>query len=432
MKKQEWQEGLSHLDPSLVEEYVIQKDALAVKRRRKAVLCSVGAVATCLLLVATLVVIPLLRGMFDKPPVIPTIEGAVYSANELAALMQADLYDSVATNAYTEVEVSSSVYLNLGTLFDGEYLKLYHYESDPQGEDKKALKKIEKHCIPNIVEAIGGEMSQSDKRSIDTPNGEHYLLVSQRDGATQVVLRNRSVEESIFLYGERIEIDQRQSNEEIIASLGSIREKLCDVFDVSFSDAKVTREFDSWSQHGAARIDVYFYNESDHPLNAVQDVPISDYVMVSFENRNNTSDAIVSDDVLARATVYYRQHRKSAEEEYSPYAYAKKITLQEAEALLYQGYVFGNHVCEICMAAQDKVSFEDYDYVEMEYLFLDGDTNNLPKVGIPFYVFYKKLRETPYGIQIYAKTHVAAIEISDYDSYFAEQQKNHRERFAAG
>ena len=34
MKKKDWNEGLNHLDPDLIEEYVIQKEADAQKNKR--------------------------------------------------------------------------------------------------------------------------------------------------------------------------------------------------------------------------------------------------------------------------------------------------------------------------------------------------------------------------------------------------------------
>ena len=48
MKKQEWNEGIDHLDPELVEEYVEQKDFLSKKKRRRDLWIRIGALAACL------------------------------------------------------------------------------------------------------------------------------------------------------------------------------------------------------------------------------------------------------------------------------------------------------------------------------------------------------------------------------------------------
>ena len=48
MKKQEWNTGLDHLDPELVEKYIEQKDFLSKKKRRRDLLIRIGALAACL------------------------------------------------------------------------------------------------------------------------------------------------------------------------------------------------------------------------------------------------------------------------------------------------------------------------------------------------------------------------------------------------
>ncbi len=71
MKKKEWNEGLSHIDPDLVEKYVEQKDRLRQKNKKpKGVWLRFGAIAACfLLIVSAVIVVPMLRE--DDPGVIP-------------------------------------------------------------------------------------------------------------------------------------------------------------------------------------------------------------------------------------------------------------------------------------------------------------------------------------------------------------------------
>ena len=45
---------------------------------------------------------------------------------------------------------------------------------------------------------------------------------------------------------------------------------------------------------------------------------------------------------------------------------------------------------------------------------------------IPFYAFYKAIGTSDNGNTIYAKTYVPAIEVSDMDAYFQEQQQYHK------
>lgn len=52
MKKQEWNEGLNHLDPSLVEAYVTRQEALLRKKSKKKTFYRIAALAACLVLIA--------------------------------------------------------------------------------------------------------------------------------------------------------------------------------------------------------------------------------------------------------------------------------------------------------------------------------------------------------------------------------------------
>lgn len=66
MTTEEWNEGLNHIDPDLVEKYIAQKDRLRQKNKNlKGVWLRLGAIAACLLLmVSAAIVAPMLQ---DKP-----------------------------------------------------------------------------------------------------------------------------------------------------------------------------------------------------------------------------------------------------------------------------------------------------------------------------------------------------------------------------
>ena len=101
---------------------------------------------------------------------------------------------------------------------------------------------------------------------------------------------------------ETIRIDQRLSNEEIISSLQSIKNKLFEIFGVSFPDARVVRYFGSYSKNGAEFIDIYFYDESAHSLNSSDTKPLSDYICISFDNFSNYAGDIVRSVVIDGVT----------------------------------------------------------------------------------------------------------------------------------
>ncbi len=71
MKKKEWNEGLNHLDPDLVETYVEQKDRLMQKNKKlNGVWLRAGVIAACLaLMVGAIILVPMMRE--DEPGVVP-------------------------------------------------------------------------------------------------------------------------------------------------------------------------------------------------------------------------------------------------------------------------------------------------------------------------------------------------------------------------
>lgn len=63
MKKEEWNEGMNHLDPDLVEKYIEQKEKRRQKKKQRNLWLRLGAIAACLtLLVSAIIVVSMLRG----------------------------------------------------------------------------------------------------------------------------------------------------------------------------------------------------------------------------------------------------------------------------------------------------------------------------------------------------------------------------------
>lgn len=82
MKKEEWNEGMNHLEPDLVEKYVEKKEWLRRKnKKRKGILLRFGAIAACFVLILSAVIaVPLLRRGND-PGIIPGSETASGTGN---------------------------------------------------------------------------------------------------------------------------------------------------------------------------------------------------------------------------------------------------------------------------------------------------------------------------------------------------------------
>ncbi len=224
-------------------------------------------------------------------------------------------------------------------------------------------------------------------------------------------------QQPIYLNGKLLSIDQRQSEEEIIESLVWVRDILFDVFGRSFDSVEVVFDYGRTHEYGAENIDVYYYDKTD-------DIRIGDYIYLNFDNYANSSSETESADIITNCSIKYYSYRKPMSEAFSVEAKCKLISLEEAEELLENGYVFGGHSCSLCMAAQEKVSFAEYDYVSFEYV-SDYYGYGEPARAIPFYAFYKKIGKADNGNIIYAKTYVCAVEVSGLEEYFKAQESNH-------
>ena len=437
MKKKEWNEGLNYLDPDLVEKHIEKKERLRQKNKKpKSVWLRFGAIAACfLLIVSAVIAVPMLQKA--KLPDVPTWDTAQYSAEDIAKLFDSMKYDGVATNAYTKIYVPDSKYLYIGNITDDEYLKLYQHTQTDKELNEVELNAFIDAFLPKLAESLDAPIPQYSikENNYSTGNtlsasvdiGSYSLSASQNSQRNSLGLSKLEGNRQIVIDGETIQIDQRLSDEEILDSILSIKNKLFGIFGISFSNAKVVRNFGSYTKHGVERVDIYFYDESAHDLNSSQPRPITDYIYISFDNFSNYSGDIVSDSILTVSRVYYFKNRSDiGDTQYDVVANAKRISISEAEALLYNGYVFGGHSCPLCMRAQDKIDFEGYDFVDIEYVFEYSNKNETPSIGIPFYAFYKNIGISENGNTIYAKTYVPAIEVSGYKEYFESQKDNHK------
>ena len=440
MKKKEWNEGLNYLDPDLVEKHIEQKEKLRQKKQKmKGIWLRFGAIAACFVLVlSAVIVVPMLQKA--NLPDVPTWDNAQYSAEDIAKLFDS-MNNGVATNAYTKIYVPDSKYLYIGDMPDDEYLKLYQYTQINKEVNEVELKAFIDAFLPKLAESLDAPIPQYSikENNYNIGNitlytlyasvyiGSYYLSASQNPQKNTLSLINLEGDRQIVIDGETIQIDQRLSDEEILDSILSIKNKLFGIFGISFSNAKVVRYFGSYNKHGVDDVAIYFYNESAHELNSLQPIPVTDFISISFNNILNYSDDIVSDSILTVSNIHYFKNRSDiGNTQYDVVANAKRISISEAEALLYNGYVFGGHSCPLCMSAQDKIDFEGYDFVDIEYVFEYSDINETPTIGIPFYAFYKNIGTSENGNTIYAKTYVPAIEVSGYKEYFESQKDNHR------
>ena len=419
MKKNEWNEGLNHLDSEIVEKYVEQKDRLRQKNKKlKRIRLRLGAIAACFALIIGTVIFK-----NDSPPV-PNWENALYSAEDISSLCASLGTLDASTNAYTKIYAPKSEYLYIGDIPNDEYIDLYKYNDLKTELNKDEFQSLIESFLPKLENSLGASASElnirENKTDIDISFdiGHYYLSASQSE-TSYIFFMN---EKKVILNGETIQIDQSLTDEEIKAYIQSTKNVLFDIFGVDFPDIKISRHFDSDYEYGARSIYVYFYDNNAHPLNNSRYIPLTDFICIEYY----TSQEDENNSILDDPTIYYVKRRVEMTDMYTPYTKTKRISLQDAEALLYNGYVFGGHICKLCQRSQKKIAFDDYDFVDIEYVFNNSNKTDDTTSGIPFYTFYKNIGKAENGNTIYAKTYVAAIEVSGYKEYFKSQQDFHK------
>lgn len=369
------------------------------------------------------------------PTEIPTWEEPRYTALEIADLFA--VQDNLGTNQYQRIYVPDSKDLPLVAPGGEDYLGVYRYAQKGIPLDKNELSAFLDSVLPSLTDSLDITLPPYEIRERERYGGRervyeyceygeysrYSLTFEQSETHISVGLSAYWGNQGIVLDGEIIQADQRLTDEEILDSLQSVKNKLCRIFGVSFTKEKVVRSYSSYSKHGVADLHVYFYNETGHPLERYGEI-LSDYIHIRFDNIANYDGDIVSDGVLTVASVGYRKYRTPLAESYELIANAGLISLKEAEELLFKGYAFGGHYCPLCMDAQEEVSFEGYEFVGMEYYF--GEEDDGSALGIPFYTFYKEIGTSQNGNKVYAKTYVSAIPLLGYDEYLESKKAYHR------
>ena len=365
---------------------------------------------------------------------IPLVE---YTASDVADIVITDTSDGD-TKYYTEEYFHSDKYLeehikdNLP--LKEEFLPVYEDVRFDRKQGEKGMALFEKYegVIDRFCEQAGTSYLKNEENLIsevfnrpyfylipgyrvDINSTEEYECVDishtewGNGDATDNHLRR------YFKNGE-LTINWSRTDEELIKDTEWLKNDLFEIFGREFTDVAVER--DCWYSNNY--VDIIFYNKADAHIgyNTVYD----DHIIIHFKTNEDI------DGEMFLMQVYFVDYSKTVAERQRVMAKAKTITLTEAEELLAKGYVFCEHVCMGCIQEQEAISFDDYDFVEINYIFRYLKSPSRPGdiEGLPFYTFYKKIRDTNDGRVLYAVTNVCAIKLTGYEEYFANQAKYHR------
>ena len=450
MKKEDLNNALNGLDVSFIEQHIAYKEKYSRKRRLKAMLIRLGATAACALFIISAIMLPIrLANIPSDPPIgsshgdqitdpnqdqitnqnqgqVPPQNEVILKAGNLAYIVSGGPTFGTPTNAYTTVYAPNEKYLGIQPIPDDKVCGIYEVKHIPGGLDENRLKGFIDSMLPQLINLIDPAVpipQYEIEKSRPILDYDIYLEAdfetagcnfsfSQNGKRFLLQLRASGYHQTISLNGKTLEVDRRSTDEEILESLEPVRNSLFEIFGVEFSGVNVRRYYYGYSDSGAQSITVTYYPENQDGLKDGKSIEIE---FTKFHGEENV-------DYLRDVWIRYEYREETnLQKLYN----VELISLSKAEEFLNKGYVFGGHSCPICMSLQDKISFEDYDYVGIEYVYGYTDDRKIYRVAAPFYAFYKEMGISENGNKTYVKTYVAAFEVEGMDVYFNNQISKH-------
>ncbi|MBE6670972.1 MAG: hypothetical protein E7593_02075 [Ruminococcaceae bacterium] len=435
MKKRDWNEGLNHIDSNLIEDYTKQKDVLRQNKAKRKSILRFGAIAACFTLIFGMIIFPMLlntssgivpylpNGEPWSPVMDSNVSEVVLSADEIAELIDST-NDYWGTNQYEEIHTIDPEYLYITPLPETEYLPIYKVNNSLPS--KKRLEKFINKYSEKAELFSGFSNTYYEIEKTERYKGEFFYRVEifQKSKILSFVeldnllkLRYYTLDadtDRLKINGNFVSVLESDTDEEIKIKLKDTIQYICSFFNKKYTDIKIYREY-RYDQLETLKIYLYTPEKTIFPSNFSESPMTSEFISLTFDWEESKDEGFLREFSLQEAAKdwdkYFKVNTKG-----------KMISLEAAEELLEKGYVFGGHSCPLCMAAQPEVDFSDYDFVEVEYV-RDRDR----KIYIPFYAFYKYVRDHDQesGIKIYAKTYVPAIKVSGLDAYFQIQAQKH-------
>lgn len=459
------------IEDDILEKGIRLRDEYRAKRQRRIMIRKWAFSAAAVVLVTTVV----LFSVFTKTPI-----GSPDSANSasnpnseqnrtdpfgdlqaitLTAQQLTDMFPvKDSTNSYQKIYAPSDECLNVVSPPQIENVPIFSYNNQGLALSRDELTAYRNAVQPKLTKAFritapmnsydsyDGQWSSPSMSYTNYDRGDVFSSVAQSPATTLVRIWQDIKEASdgeyyvdpLLLNGKEISVDQTLSNQELLASLEWVKEELFKLFDVRFTDAVVIREYDDkvrdFNQPDSVSLEpevveylyVYYYNKDDIFANGYDfgNNHFGEHIKLVFDNYQGQFDPKPSADILREVSITYEKYRQPLEKTVTAAGKARLLTLDEAEELLKKGYVFGHHICNLCMQSQDMVDFEEYDVVGFEYVWYRNYKNDTSLI-VPFYTFYKVINTRDDGYKTYAKTYVPAIPIEGLEEYFKEQESLH-------
>lgn len=436
MSNNRFRDAMEHIDDHLLE----RCDAYGQKltKKKKSGFRVTVAMAACLaILIGAILFVPRNDSPYGSKGFEPSDSsdpaGLFFSANDIAALFP-KVDSSMAASTSIGVYAPDADALGLIPIPETDSLPIFLRTLTKETiSDESSIRAFADDILPRVAYALDGTVPEYTVDGLLTKSagfegeiGGHGISVYQYSYLSGFQISRSPLHKAkattTTLNGHTVQIDQTQTDEEIIASLSDIHQILQDIFGVTLPDAKVVRTYNEDSDYGCVVIQVYFYDEGANYMNTYTEKPVSDSIELWFYNNPLFMKEQLSKDILQYVDITYRDWQTDAGDQHKQNGTAKMLSLQEAEALLKKGYSFGGHTCEICYPIVTGVDFTNYDAVSFTYYWNDASLRVGKTVPcVPFYVFYKHIGTAENGNNIYAKTYVPAVYVSGLEAYFKNQ-----------
>ena len=356
-------------------------------------------------------------------PPIPTFENPLCSANELYANWFFGLTDGVSTNNYTKYYTAIGQPPELNEIPQTAAVYSWRTVENPPEEIVDQSDAFVENVLGRYAAAAGFPASTITVRKNPYRyneydwNDESHIYEGNFISNNYREYADFDLFDSDSLNGIPLTVETTTNPSDIVEAFEPLKEVLFDILGVDFPHVRVLNT-------SGDSLYVTYYNQADHPFDQpehpLHDVrhPYFNYVKLNLRKGSLDSEGNLSMSCLLISYAKFFTNIPTVELESRE---LRLISLEEAEALLNAGCVFGNHVCTLCMRNQEGVDFEDYDYVGFDYL-----TKTIDGVdyALPFYTFYKKI-DSGSNYDTYAKTHVAAFEVSGYKDYLRAMKSEH-------
>jgi hypothetical protein len=338
----------------------------------------------------------------------PEFKYASFTASDLDALFP--LMNDGATRSYTSVYTNSFNNLGINVSLDASSLPVYKRLNSTK--DVNEFRGIADKYLSLFCNNIGESVP---KYVIEKGSGLYYHTEITAAGY-RLFLSEYGVSISGIDYYDRVNVGGKDvyiyesySDEEIISSISDAITFAKKSFGVDYTGISIKREYSSYELNYIA---VSIYNKNSDKVHKTSNGILNNAITLKFNTIRNGR----TDEATKEAFCYSISYNWSDLQILGEYSL---IPLATAEKMLKNGFVFGGHACNLCMQAQAKVDFTNYNAVAYEYIV--GDNGYV----IPFYAFYKYTGKSIGGYETYAKTYVPAIEVSGLREYFDKQEANH-------